>query len=491
MLGYKRLKIYIALILIVSLLTGCGAKETITPNVVAGDEAVKTAMLDEADITYEVPRMYPLISVDKVGYEPSDKKIAVIVSDNLPARFQIVDKATGEDVYTGTVKLSEIENPDERLTGIADFTDFETEGEYFIEADIVGCSEPFAIKNGIYAGMLTDAFKGLDSLRCDSESAKCHMKLAELESDASVTIDVSGGWHTDENGQKDVVEGCVAASDLMLAYEYYRKSYSDNMGIAESGNNISDIVDEIRYELEWLLKMQNTQSGGVYSLVSSKGDDGEGNDTLILGGETTKATAYFCATMARYSYLCGDVDRSFANKCMKAANLAWKCLEANKSIVGKDQMYRAAVEMYRATGYKVYSDIILDYLKDNAGKPYENRLNLDAAISYLDTPRYISKEYCSALMETFMDKTERHAGLAQNSRYLVESDELTTKELLRNACELVIVDYIISSSEYGKIEKNYLHYLGGRNEKSIDFLNFGCDPDSYAELILVLGRLNK
>jgi len=468
-------------------LTACGTKQDAVniTEVVTRSDTDKTSMLAEPDISYEVPEVYSLISVDKSGYEASDKKIAVIAADNLPARFEIVNDETGEAVYTGNIKKADISEADEKNTGYAEFSDFSDEGTYHIEADIIGCSEAFTIKSGLYHDLITDAFAGLDTLRCE----RCHSGMLPLESDASTWVDVSGGWHTGENGQKDVVDGCVAALDLMLAYEYYKNSFKDDMGIAESKNGRADILDEIIYELDWLFKMQNSQTGGVYTSVSVQKLSGSDNERLVVGGETTKATAYFCTAMARFSYLYGPVDRAYASQCMKAANKAWKCLEANKDIVSKEQMYRAAVEMYRATGYRVYSDVIEEFLKDSSSKVYDNRLMLDAAITYLDTPRYTDKAQCTELMAAFMDKTEAHAGLAGESRYLVEPGDKTTKELLRNACELVVVDYIISSSEYAKIEKNYLHFIGGRNEQGIVSLTYENDPDSYAELIMVLGRL--
>ena len=62
--------------------------------------------------------------------------------------------------------------------------------------------------------------------------------------------------------------GAKAVADLLLAFEDYDKVFSDNVGIPESGNGTPDVLDEVRYELEWMFKMQDEQSGGVYHKVT-------------------------------------------------------------------------------------------------------------------------------------------------------------------------------------------------------------------------------
>lgn len=484
----KKINIYNLIIFIVGLLimSGCGDNSVQVLQPDNSGKEIRESMLEEAEILYEMPQTIPSISVDRSGYDLNDKKEAIICAHILPSKFVIKDAASKETVFTGYIKKADVSVQDGLEAGYADFSEFDSVGTYYIETEILGCSENFDIIENIYLRKLVSAVRGLDSLKCEN----CHASQLKLESDSGKVINVSGGWHTGDNGQKDVVEGCLSVMDLLLAYEYFGSSFTDDLGIASSGNGVSDIVDLIRYEVDWLLKMQNPSSGGVYTAVAEN-TSSRSEFELVVVGETTKATAYYCATMARTGYIFNSFDKELSQRCMKAANLAWKCLEANKDIVGKDQIYRAAVEMYRATGYAIYNDVILSYLKDNHTNQYESRLVLDAAISYLDTPRNTNKDYCSDLMALFMDRTEAYEKEASESVYFVNGKDKAVKDLLRNSCELALVDYIISSSAYAKTEKNYLHYIGGRNEDSINKIYFGNDPDAYAELILVLGRLIK
>lgn len=484
-----RLFIYAVLLMCIVLIAGCGnstdtdVADTEVENTAGDGVSKQTSMLDEAELDYEIPATFASIMVDRNGYEAEDEKIAVIVAENLPAQFQIVDAFTDETVYTGQVKKFPSTEDGDTLTGHADFSDFTEEGEYYIRAEIVGSSENFRIKKGYYSEMLSETFMKLDMLRCDD----CHPEEIEVENTDGTYLNVAGGWHTDESMQRDVAEGCLAVMDLCVAYEYNSEAFGDDSGAEDSGNGRPDILDEVIYESSWLMKMQNPETGGVYASVSLKS---ENSDSMVIIGETTKATAYFCAAMARNSYVFESIDSSFSKKTLKAANAAWNCLEANRDIVGSEQMYMAAAEMYRATGYSVYRNVIEGYLSENADKEYEDRNTVDAALTYMATPAKTNVEYCTSLMANFMSLTEDKTNISEKARFLVAESGSDYSAVLRDASELVIVDYIISTNEYTRLEQNCLHYLGGRNEKSEILTDCTMDPVSYAGLITLLGKLS-
>lgn len=454
----------------------------------------QTSMLEEYEIAYEAEPMKPAILVDLYGYEPKAVKQAVVEAGLLPSGFEVVEKETGRVVYTGTLKLRECPEDGERMSAIADFTGIEVEGEYYVRTDLLGRSKDFCIKENIYEDLMRETILGLHNLRCGhGDHANCHSAMALMEDDLTKQYDVSGGWHTNERGEKDVVDGCLAVLDLLMAYDYYPKSFLDDTGIEESGNSIPDILDEAMYEASWLLKMQDQQTGGVYTSVSYQQTSTDDVPILVVGGETTRATAYFCTAMARMSYVVNPYDWQFSNACMKAANLAWKCLDANKELVTSEQMYRAAVEMYRATGLVTYNSVISSYLKENVDKGFESRITLDAAIDYMDSTRGVNLEYCTTLMQNFMDRTEEKANASKESRYLVEpaveGEESEVLRLLRNGFEISVVNYIISNEEYTKISQNYVHYLCGRNENSEICKDLVYSPDAYAQFLMILGKL--
>lgn len=441
-----------------------------------------TGMLNSPVVDFEIPVMYPGILVDRVGYVSDGDKQAVILAETLPANFRVINKTTGEVVYEGSVKSTEYEI-DGKLSALADFSSIKEPGEYYIETEILGGSMDFAVSDSVYEDLLTDTFLRLHGMRCEDASA------IPYENNPTVYESKSGGWYTNDNQERDVVEGCLGIIDLTLAYEYHPKSFSDKMGIAESKNKIPDILDEAKYEAEWLLKMQNSETGGVYNGISLRQSPGSTEKQLMIVGESSKSTAYFCAALAKFSLAYNKYDKNFASKCLKAATKAWSCLKTNKNVVSDAQMYRAAVEMYNATGKDEYREVIEQYLEKNAGQVLESRGAVDAAISYMASAEATDVKACRKLMSAFLDRTQEKTSLSKTNPFGIEAPELSPGDLLRNADELVIVDYINTSRQYENNEIAYLHYLCGRNVISTVYVKEFTNPDDCAKLLFLLGRL--
>lgn len=187
----------------------------------------------------------------------------------------------------------------------------------------------FEISDNVYNGLLVDAVRMLYLQRCGCEVVddtyghpSCHTEKAEVYGTGDLK-DVSGGWHDAGDYGRYVVPAAKAAADVMLAYEANPSIYGDNTGIPESGNGVPDILDEVRYEIEWMLKMQ-AESGGVYHQVNSETNPGnimpeKETSKLWLAPASTTATADFCAVAAMgYEYFL-DFDADFAGRCLSAA----------------------------------------------------------------------------------------------------------------------------------------------------------------------------
>ena len=123
----------------------------------------------------------------------------------------------------------------------------------------------------------------------------CHNALATIYG-TSEKIDVSGGWHDAGDYGRYIVTGAKTVADLLYAYQTAPQMFSDNIGIAESGNGVPDVLDEARYEIEWMLKMQDKTTGGVHHKVSCASFPGyvmpeEETDELVVTPVSTTATA--------------------------------------------------------------------------------------------------------------------------------------------------------------------------------------------------------
>ncbi len=157
----------------------------------------------------------------------------------------------------------------------------------------------------------------------------------------------------------------------------FPEAYTDNQfNIPESGNGVPDVLDEARWELEWILKMQDAESGGFYARVESTNDDNNKRAIRDKRGDVTNVrptndTAWAATALAHASRVYAKYDPAFADKCLNAAESAWMYLEQNpdnikgpsgtyESDTDKDSRLMAAASLYRVTGDAKYNDYFLD-----------------------------------------------------------------------------------------------------------------------------------
>lgn len=492
----------LALVLVMGA-AGCGdmqdfQAETL-PNREETDEFTSLGLSPEFD--YEVPESLPSILVDQVGYATGSNKVAVISGETPPETFSIFDADTGREVYTGEIENKGYDSFVNAYISYADFTDFNMVGTYYIQAEAIGCSYAFEISEEPCAPLLDKVFKQYYFNRCgltlstelagEAAHNACHSREAQMKDEAMIKRDVSGGWHVDEIGSRDVVRGCRTMNTLLLASELYSDDRNDDRGIPESGNGIPDILDEVKYEVDWLLKMQDTKSGAVYASVSSVDNKTEGY-ILYIDGITMDATIHFAASMAKFSYLYQNYDREFATLCLQASDRAYRYAEKYPADVSQEQYFFAASELYRATGSYQYRNVVNNYLTQNANLDLDNDFVFWGCVTYLSTKQKVDVDLCAAVTQSLMRKGEEISYASRDSKLLVNMDEKQggNAGLLRDMTRLAVVDHIITNHEYVTVLENHMHYMLGRNLQSISYLD-GVGGRNYRDVDGSLGIMNQ
>ena len=496
-------KSFICIVLSLILLTGCEYASDLsfdTHQKDDGDSSFTTLGLSPK-FDYEVPESLPSILVDQLGYARSGSKIAVFWGEPLPETFTIVDAGNGTSVYTGQIEQKGYDEKTGVFISYGDFTAFTTPGTYYITADVIGQSYTFGISENPYDELYDVALKQYYYNRCgmtlstelagDAAHNACHTREAQMKEEASVKLDVSGGWHVDETSTRSVTIGCSTVNQLLLAYELYSEVFDDEAGIPESGNGIPDVLDEVKYEIDWLLKMQDARSGAVYSAVSSA-DSVTLGYLLYIDPVTMDATIQFAATMAKFSYLYQNYDREFATQCLKAADRAYRYAGQYLSDVSPEEYFYAATELYRATGNRGYHNEIKNYLQQNPVTDMNNNFVFWGCVTYLSTKQRVDVKLCEDLIKILMLEGERISYASKNSKFLVIMDEQQSgsAELLRDITRLAVVDHIITNHEYATVLQNHLHYLLGRNIQSVSYLD-GTGSRNYADINENQGIMNQ
>ena len=329
----------------------------------------------------------PSININQVGYRTNGMKTAIFRNSGLDDKFDVVDVKSGKVAFSGNVTGSaETPNAGETVA-YGDFTALNKPGTYKIVAAKSGESYEFAIADEPFDKIFADVLKMLYMMRCGSDLDEkntgdfahkaCHTQTATIYG-TTKTKDVSGGWHDAGDYGRYVVPGSKAVADLLLAYEDYGKVFNDKLGIPESGNGVPDILDEARYELEWMLKMQDETSGGVYHKVTGLSFEGmvmpeEVKADLYIMPISYAATGDFAAVMAMAARIYKQFDAAFAEDCLLAAKKAFSYLESNQNSSGfknpkdvstgeygddilADEYFWALTELYKTTGEASWHD---------------------------------------------------------------------------------------------------------------------------------------
>lgn len=334
------------------------------------------------------------IFVNKAGYMVESVKYVyfTIQSDS----FFVIDKNDSRIVYKNSLELI---NQNDPSTGLliyrGNFSDLKTTGDYYITGKQSNSSSVFKISDSVFKDLFEKSVKSFYFQRCGTalfnanagiyQHPLCHRfdSFFHVSTDTSGFKLSTGGWHDAGDFGKYVVNAGITTGTLLLAFEMYPEFFSsDQINIPESGNGIPDLLDEIKFELDWLISMQSL-SGGVYTKVSTEKFPGfimpqNDNSTRYIYEISSTATGNFAAVMAMAFRVFKNFDSNFAANCLGYARKAWSYLEKNPGIVpfggfknpigtntgeygdnnDTDERLWAAVELFRSTGETVYENYI-------------------------------------------------------------------------------------------------------------------------------------
>ncbi len=199
-------------------------------------------------------------------------------------------------------------------------------------------------------------------------------RLISDPTNAALTKDLRGGWFDAGDYNKYTNWTCGTLSDLLLAYEQNPLIWNDEYNLPESGNGIPDLLDEIKWELDWLLRMQNA-NGSVLSKVGVLGFQAASPpsaDTaqMFYGAASTSATFATAATFAHAARVFSSIGQtSYATTLSTAAAAAWAWGVANPSVVFSNTGFSSVnpeVDAYGRSMFKLTAAIYLYALTGNA-----------------------------------------------------------------------------------------------------------------------------
>lgn len=339
------------------------------------------------------------IKANQVGYYPQQEKV-VVVEDSAAVENYLLLDAEGKTVWSGVASRDVVSPLSNKKRLVVDFSEVTAPGEYTFKA---GKYErkitiaPNALKELGAAGLkafylqrtgveIEEQYAGIYARPAAHPDTKVlvHPSAASKNRKAGTEISSPGGWYDAGDFNKYIVNSAFTISMMLTAYDLNPQAFeTDGNNIPESGNGIPDLLDEMMFNLKWMLTMQDAD-GGVYHKLTTPNFEGfimpaECQQTRYVVKKTTAASLDFAATMAQAARLYSGYAEyaAFAKEAGKAAVKAYEWAlknpketyrqwEMNKAFdpdvnTGayddenmEDEFFWAASELYFTTGKKNY-----------------------------------------------------------------------------------------------------------------------------------------
>lgn len=339
------------------------------------------------------------VAFNQCGYLPDRVKVATVqVEDTADRSFQIVSERTGGPVFEGRFTPSSEDAASGDRVSLADFSALREPGSYRIVSQGIR-SEPFVIRKDAYLTPLALSIRAFYGQRCGCavdlgdgyHHASCHADAAyHPTSGRSGVTGNHGGWHDAGDYGRYVVNSGITTGTLLWAWELYSPMLGTlSLHIPESGGKLPDYLAEVRWNLEWMLSLQDG-TGGVWHKQTSERfcgmimpEDDHLTSYVIGTGkapfQSTCATAGLAAVMAIAARCYSAYDADFSARCLGAAKHAWSWAVAHPDVVfvnppgittGSyedrhcgDEVLWASAELWRTTGDHQYEQAFLEGAK--------------------------------------------------------------------------------------------------------------------------------
>lgn len=470
------------------------------------------------------------IRLNQVGFYTHAPKKAFVISTVTSDEFYITSTNLRDTFFTGKLGPQKRSTHSATKTRLADFTPLQQKGIYVLLVPGVGHSYVFSIADNVHKATAIAALKGFyyqrTSMPLEEKYAGkwrrtsghpdtniyIHPSAASAQRPALSTITSPGGWYDAGDYNKYIVNSGITMGTMLSAYEDFKK-YFDTLhtNIPESSDKVPDLLNEIIYNLRWMLTMQDPFDGGVYHKCTNATFDG-----MVMPG-VTKAPRYvvqksaaaaldFAAVTAQAARILSEYSKAtprLADSCLKASVKAWQWAVKNKAVLYdqnsmngqhkpevttgdygdkkvSDEWLWAAAELFITTSGKNYWDTVLQHLNDEVGLPSWNSVGLLGYYSLLRQQKYLPY-YTKPVMATLKTKVlsladESMAGMANTAFNTVmgasKKDFIWGSNAVAANQGIVLVNaYLLTGN------KNYINgalsnidYLLGRNATGYCFI---------------------
>ena len=446
------------------------------------------------------------IALNQAGYLPSLAKVA---STSLRATsFAVRSTSHNNIVHRGTLTAQAHDAASGDTVQMADFSALTTPGSYILELDSRALTAPFRIAVDAYRDALRLTMRAFYGQRCGCsvnlgngfEHPVCHLSAAwHASSGKSGPLKNRGGWHDAGDYGRYIVNSGISTGTLLWTWELYERVVGKfPLQIPESGGKTPDFLAEIRWNIDWMLTLQD-EDGGVWHKQTSlqfapfvmPQDDTLTSYVIGTGSppyKSTCASANFAAVMAIAARCYSTFDATFAQSCLAAARKAWTWCSHNPNVIFRnppdvgtgdyaeddcnDEVLWASAELWRTTGDAEYEKAFAA----GAAKPDSIQITAPtwSAVSSLAYWTYaLSSRKDAVGLRSAIQQATGHAAeaLVANSNSNGYGNTLIATDYVwgsngvaaNHALLLFIANQFHANKSFVDAALNNLHYLTGRN----------------------------
>ncbi len=453
------------------------------------------------------------IRLNQVGYLPQQEK-NVVIDQAAPKKLSVVDQ-NGKVVAKPKV-LRTVTSPwSGKKRTVVQVPGLTESGNYTFKCGKE--SMPFIVKEGALNDLSKAALKMFYLMRTavpierqyageyarpaghPDNQVMIHPAAASRIRPGGSVISSPGGWYDAGDYNKYVVNSSFSIGMMLASYEQ-NKEYFDqlNVNIPESKNSTPDILDEMMFNLEWLLTMQDPSDGGVYHKLTDPNFDGfvmpsECHQQRYVVAKTTTAALDFAAVMAMAARIFeGNVDYpDFSVKAANAAVRAYLWAKDNPAVYYRqnklnaqfepkvftgayddenatDEFFWAATELYLFTCNDDYRDEARKYQPASFARPVWGLVSALGVYEWMASEDEQMSEWAKNLVKPYCDQLI--AGVAKSNFQSPCGDRKSdfgwgclAEEFCAPALTLLFADKFIEPGKYRNYAQQNIDYVLGRN----------------------------
>ncbi len=296
------------------------------------------------------------VRVNSIGYKPALAKRATVMGDHGNAEWSIRSCADDSSVLSGKLSSAVVTSDSKETVQVVDFSALTAPGSYYLNVEGVGKSVPFRVADEVYNDSLELQMAGLYGLRCGMavsishggnifQHDVCHTADGKMDYVGGTgTIDGTGGWHDAGDYGKYMVNAAFSMGVMLKGWEHFSNQLVHvKLPIRETGGSFPDFLDEMKYELDWMLKNAAVYGDGRIPHKLTRVDfsgmvmPSTDKEDRYWVPYSSAATAGFTAVMAQAARIYRPYDAAYADRLQGEADKSYAWLQAHPERHDPDQ----------------------------------------------------------------------------------------------------------------------------------------------------------